>query len=189
MAGTGSLPNTSRAITMQSAVKAVDSDLQGWRGWWREQYNPVAMHVYRNRPDIQYAPGYLLMNRYLTADGWAWFGHDADVSIRGRTICAGQRFWPVYTWMAPAEGTVRLTGTIRRAGESAASPRVRIVKNLDGTRLPKDDVTVWDWQAITETEIVHDVTTEVTAGSVVRFIVAGAGASVQWEPAVAYVTK
>jgi hypothetical protein len=97
---------------------------------------------------------------------------------------AGKVFRAVRTWMAPVDGKVRVSGSAR-AAQGKGNARVQILHNPTGTRHPKDDVVLWDWHVLKDGTTRHDVTAEVKAGGVIRFI-ADHG-TVEWNPAVAYV--
>jgi hypothetical protein len=100
---------------------------------------------------------------------------------------AGAAYRAVRTWMAPAGGRIRVSGSVR--GDQGA--RARVVLNVKGSESAGDDVVLWDWHPVSGRPAKHSLTADVREGSVVRFILdAGTGGRdrrADWDPTVTYV--
>lgn len=182
-----------RAVSVRASWKASDgyAAFQGKFGWWYEQFNPENVQVYNNRRDIIRTPRYWLINYYPTPDGEQWLAHREDTGIKQDLMHAGKTFRAVRAWMAPADGRIRVSGAVKSEGEKGHGARIRIVHNQAGSNMPKDDIVLWDWQNVGDGALGHDLSVDVVAGGVVRFILDNGGGdetkAVVWNPAIAFI--
>lgn len=170
------------ALTMRRACKASDgfAAFQGKFGWWYEQVSPTEVQLYNNRKDITRPPQTYWLANYYTQDK-CWLAHRENTKILPRSVAAGETYYAVRTWMAPAKGRVLIKGKVR----AKKTADVRIVSNREATRAGKDDNVLLNWQNITAAKpLQYEVQVDVDAGSVIRFIVRNGAAD--WDPAVQY---
>lgn len=192
LAGNPVAEGTNRPFTVTPSwsVSSGFAPFQGKYGWHYEQYNTVDVQVYASRKDIVGPPGYWLMN-FDAEDGARWVGHRHDTRVTRNAQQPGRDYRSVRTWMAPADGTVSVEGSVSSQEGNGNDVRVCIVHNAGGANLLDDDREVWAWHTIGAHPVSHRVTASVNIGDVIRFVADSGGRAdcrpVQWNPSIRYV--
>ncbi|OUS78413.1 hypothetical protein B1748_02115 [Paenibacillus sp. MY03] len=176
----GPTPPAPPIIASRYEFAADFSSSQGANQWaYQQQYNPF--------------PGYnYLTNLFWDASNNRWKGNDAYPMAAPGWVHPGDEYNPVIKWIAPKDGTVRVSGTVSlsQAGQGGDG----IVARIQGpTNSPYTNGDIWGPHTLGGNDTVgisHDLIIEVKRGQVIFFIVNKNGNEyfdgTHWNPVVTY---